>query len=79
MTEDQLLAAYGANADGSPVAIHREVRDLRNVVEATASEVRAIRELLEVALVALDVEVVADWTRETVVELECEECGEGAP
>jgi hypothetical protein len=63
MTEEELVEAYGGIPDGVPYRIHDEIRGVRNVVEATAAEVRAIRELLEVALVALDVEIVAEWTR----------------
>jgi hypothetical protein len=64
MTEEELLVAYGTNADGVPYRIHEELRAMRNVVEVNAAEVRAIRELLEVLVSALGVEVVAEWSRE---------------
>jgi hypothetical protein len=43
--------------------MHEELRGLHNVVEATAAELATIRELLELLVAALGVEVVAEWSR----------------
>jgi hypothetical protein len=65
MTEVELIAAGlgRAPADGVPVAMHEELRGIANVVEATAAELATVRELLELVVAALGVEVVAEWSR----------------
>jgi hypothetical protein len=64
VTGEELERAYGLELPtGVPVAMHEELRGIANVVEATAAELATVRELLELLVAALGVEVVAEWTR----------------
>lgn len=69
MTEDELLAAgLGRGpADGVPVAVHAELRELRELVERLGLSIAVVRELLELVVAVLDVEVDARDVRVEVV------------
>jgi hypothetical protein len=69
MTENELLeAGLGRGpVDGVPVAVHAELRELRDLVERLGLSIAVVRELLELVVAVLDVEVDARDVRVEVV------------
>lgn len=75
MTEDELLAAGlgRGEATGVPYVMHEELRELRELAERQLLALSVIRELLELAVAVLGVEL--DSRPELEASLECDDCG----
>lgn len=56
LTEAQLLTAYGLPS-GNPIDVHRELRELRELVDAMGRELLTVRQLVELLVADAELEL----------------------